>query len=181
MFLFRFFLLFDFLFIEIMIQHFSSQWHRFFMVLTWLMTLASFIVIFIQLGRWSSNTEHASIGLATTILCFIQPFMAAFRPHPGAPKRPLFNWVHWFVGNAAHICASKSTFILITKIQKYNHDFYLKNWMTREVLTKINFLMRTFLKKKNPNIIKSTIMQNSRIEKKSCFNKYEFNVHYKDV
>lgn len=79
-------------------------WHRFFMILTWLMTLAGFIVIFVQLGRWSDETIHASLGLATTILCFIQPFMAALRPHPGAPRRSLFNWAHWFVGNAAHIC-----------------------------------------------------------------------------
>ena len=29
--------------------------------------------------------------------------MAAFRPHPGAKNRFLFNWAHWFVGTVAHI------------------------------------------------------------------------------
>ncbi|XP_012272303.1 putative ferric-chelate reductase 1 homolog [Orussus abietinus] len=88
-------------------------WHRFFMLLTWLMTLGSFVVIFVEIGEWSSDTIHASLGLATTILCFIQPFMAALRPHPGAPRRPLFNWAHWFVGNAAHICAIIAMFFAV--------------------------------------------------------------------
>ena len=43
------------------------------------------------------------LGCITTGLCFIQPFMALLRCHPGTPKRPIFNWLHWFVGNAAHI------------------------------------------------------------------------------
>lgn len=77
------------------------------MILTWSMTIAGFVVIFVQIGTWSSETIHASVGLLTTILSFIQPFMAALRPHPGTPRRPLFNWAHWFVGNSAHICASK--------------------------------------------------------------------------
>jgi len=77
------------------------------MVLTWSMTIAAFVIIFVELGTWSSQTIHASVGLATTILCFIQPFMAAMRPHPGAPRRALFNWAHWFVGNVAKICACK--------------------------------------------------------------------------
>ncbi|XP_008208684.1 putative ferric-chelate reductase 1 homolog isoform X1 [Nasonia vitripennis] len=88
-------------------------WHRFFMFLTWSMTLAAFVIIFVELESWSSATYHASVGLATTILCFIQPFMAAMRPHPGAPKRALFNWAHWFVGNAAHICGIIAIFFAV--------------------------------------------------------------------
>ncbi|XP_025160068.1 putative ferric-chelate reductase 1 homolog isoform X3 [Harpegnathos saltator] len=88
-------------------------WHRFFMVLTWSMTIAAFVIIFVELGAWSSATIHASVGLATTILCFIQPFMAAMRPHPGAPRRALFNWVHWFVGNVAKICGLIAIFFAV--------------------------------------------------------------------
>ncbi|XP_032675276.1 putative ferric-chelate reductase 1 homolog isoform X2 [Odontomachus brunneus] len=88
-------------------------WHRFFMVLTWSMTIAAFVIIFVELGTWSSATIHASVGLATTILCFIQPFMAAMRPHPGAPRRALFNWVHWFVGNVAKICGLIAIFFAV--------------------------------------------------------------------
>ncbi|KAH0954035.1 hypothetical protein HN011_008237 [Eciton burchellii] len=88
-------------------------WHRFFMVLTWSMTIAAFVIIFVELGTWSSQTIHASVGLATTILCFIQPFMAAMRPHPGAPRRALFNWAHWFVGNVAKMCALIALFFAV--------------------------------------------------------------------
>lgn len=88
-------------------------WHRFFMLLTWSMTIAAFVLIFVELGTWSSETIHASVGVATTILCFIQPFMAAMRPHPGAPRRVLFNWAHWFVGNVAKICALVALFFAV--------------------------------------------------------------------
>ncbi|CAB0030082.1 unnamed protein product [Trichogramma brassicae] len=85
-------------------------WHRFFMFLTWSMTMAAAVLIVIELQDWSSATYHAATGLATVVLCFIQPFMAAMRPHPGAPRRILFNWLHWFVGNAAHILALVAIF-----------------------------------------------------------------------
>lgn len=77
------------------------------MFLTWLMSIGAAVIIFIDVGGLSSEIYHRSFGMATNVLCFIQPFMAAMRPHPGTPKRTLFNWLHWLVGNAAHICASK--------------------------------------------------------------------------
>jgi len=101
---------------------FFPKWHRFFMVLTWSMTIAAFVIIFVELGMWSSETIHASVGLTTTILCFIQPFMAAMRPHPGAPRRVLFNWAHWFVGNVAKICACK---FINTAINKTFFLYYI--------------------------------------------------------
>lgn len=78
------------------------------MVLTWCLTMAGFILIFLELKAWSAaNNPHAILGTVTTILCFIQPIGAIFRPHPGTKNRPLFNWLHWLVGNAAHIVGSK--------------------------------------------------------------------------
>lgn len=78
------------------------------MVLTWALTIAAFVLIFVELKAWSGeNNPHAILGTITTILCFFQPIGAYFRPHPGTPKRPLFNWLHWGAGNAAHIIASK--------------------------------------------------------------------------
>ncbi|XP_044006147.1 putative ferric-chelate reductase 1 homolog isoform X2 [Aphidius gifuensis] len=88
-------------------------WHRFFMILTWAMTIAASVLIFVEIGEWSSATIHASFGAATTILTFIQPFMAALRPHPGTPRRSLFNWTHWLVGNAAHIFAIIALFFAV--------------------------------------------------------------------
>lgn len=78
------------------------------MVTTWTLTMAGFIIIFVELQAWSTESNpHAILGLITTIICFLQPIGAYFRPHPGTPKRAIFNWIHWLGGNVAHILASK--------------------------------------------------------------------------
>lgn len=78
------------------------------MALTWLLTTAGFVVIWVELRSWSTERNpHAILGAATTLICFLQPIGAFFRPHPGTSKRPYFNWIHWLGGNVAHILASK--------------------------------------------------------------------------
>ena len=90
--------------------HSVDQFHRGLMVTTWTLTMIAFIVIFVELKGWTSipvtQNPHAVIGCITTALAFIQPIMAYFRPHPGTPKRFIFNWAHWLVGNSAHILGS---------------------------------------------------------------------------
>lgn len=82
-------------------------WHRVFMVLTWLLTMSAFVIIFVEIGGWSNvDNPHAILGLVTTIVCFLQPIGALFRPGPNDKNRPLFNWGHWFGGNLAHILSS---------------------------------------------------------------------------
>ncbi|XP_025833870.1 putative ferric-chelate reductase 1 homolog [Agrilus planipennis] len=82
------------------------SWHRNLMVITWALTVVAFILIFIELKAWSTESNpHAILGIFVTILCFVQPIGAYFRPHPGTAKRPIFNWLHWGGGNAAHILA----------------------------------------------------------------------------
>merc|ERR1719499_579110 len=76
------------------------------MLLTFALTVAGFLLILAHLGfRWSEipfdENPHALLGCITTGLCFLQPIMALIRPHPEDTLRPLFNWAHWFVGNAA--------------------------------------------------------------------------------
>ncbi|XP_014608300.1 PREDICTED: putative ferric-chelate reductase 1 homolog [Polistes canadensis] len=88
-------------------------WHTLLNSITCILTLIAIVVIFVELGTWSTETFHASLGLATTILCFIQPFIAAMRPEPNAPRRQLFNWTHWFIGNAAQICAIVALFFAV--------------------------------------------------------------------
>ena len=76
-------------------------WHRNFMVLTWALTVAGFILIILELKGLSetiSSNPHAIIGFVTVGLCFIQPFLALVRCSPNHHLRPLFNWVHWFIG-----------------------------------------------------------------------------------
>ncbi|KAK0181743.1 hypothetical protein PV327_003999 [Microctonus hyperodae] len=115
-------------------------WHRFFMVLTWSMTMAAFIIIWIEIGEWSSETIHASLGVLTTILTFIQPIMAALRPHPDTPRRQLFNWSHWLVGNAAHISAVIAIFFAVrlnkAKIPEWV-DWVLTAYVVFHVITHI--------------------------------------------
>lgn len=78
------------------------------MVLTWLLTIAAVVLIFIELGGWSAeDNPHAILGMITAVVCFLQPIGALFRPAPTSSKRPIFNWLHWLGGNVAHICASK--------------------------------------------------------------------------
>lgn len=89
-------------------------WHRLFMCLTWLLTSAGFVLIFVELKAWSTEQNpHAILGVVTTILCFIQPIGAYFRPHPGTSKRPIFNWLHWLGGNSAHIIAIITIFFAV--------------------------------------------------------------------
>lgn len=93
-------------------------WHRFLMVLTWTLTVAGFIIIFVEIGGWSQvDNPHAILGVVTTVLCFLQPIGAFFRPHPGTKRRPLFNWLHWLGGNLAHIIAIIAIFFAV-KLQK---------------------------------------------------------------
>lgn len=78
------------------------------MITTWALTITAFVLIFVELKAWSAaSNPHAILGLITTIICFLQPIGAYFRPHPGTAKRPIFNWIHWLAGNIAHILASK--------------------------------------------------------------------------
>lgn len=92
------------------------------MVLTWALTTAGFVLIFVELKAWSTEPNpHAILGVVTTVLCFIQPIGAYFRPHPGTSKRPIFNWAHWFLGNAAHIVASESIYFLNTAIARLSN------------------------------------------------------------
>ncbi|XP_058458577.1 putative ferric-chelate reductase 1 homolog isoform X2 [Malaya genurostris] len=93
-------------------------WHRFLMVITWLLTMAGFVIIFVEIGGWSqAQNPHAILGTVTTVLCFLQPIGAYFRPHPGTKRRPLFNWLHWLGGNVAHIVGIVAIFFAV-KLQK---------------------------------------------------------------
>ena len=52
------------------------------------------------LERIKTNA-HSLIGLISSILAFIQPFMAFIRPSPESHKRWLFNASHFLVGTTA--------------------------------------------------------------------------------
>lgn len=78
------------------------------MILTWLLTMLGFILIFVKIQAWSDTSNpHPILGVITTIMCFIQPIGAIFRPAPNDKNRRWFNWIHFIIGNATHLLASK--------------------------------------------------------------------------
>ncbi|KAL9919695.1 putative ferric-chelate reductase 1 homolog isoform 1-T3 [Glossina fuscipes fuscipes] len=100
-------------------------WHRICMVSTWSLTMVAFVLIFVEINGWSANQDrHAILGVVTTIICFIQPFGALFRPAPNSKNRPIFNWLHWLGGNLAHLLAIVTIFYAV-KLPKAE----LPEWM----------------------------------------------------
>ncbi|KAK4319539.1 hypothetical protein Pmani_009527 [Petrolisthes manimaculis] len=94
-----------------------DQWfhlHRLFMGLTWGLTMAGLGLIVYYIGGWTSIdpkvNPHAILGIISTGLCFIQPFMALCRCGPDHKRRPVFNWLHWLVGNCAQILGITAIF-----------------------------------------------------------------------
>ena len=49
-------------------------------------------------GNW-----HPILGIILIGLAILQVLGAFFRPLPTHEYRPLFNWLHWGLGNTAHI------------------------------------------------------------------------------
>ena len=84
-------------------------WHRFFMILVWVATIAGVACIALDVRGWPYDKHfimknpHPVLGVAALILTFIQPFIALCRPPPASPARWVFSWTHWLVGNSAHL------------------------------------------------------------------------------
>ncbi|XP_030851985.1 putative ferric-chelate reductase 1 isoform X1 [Strongylocentrotus purpuratus] len=103
--------------------------HRACMVLALLLFVIGFIVIFVHVGGFlelGDGTEsrrrfsHAVLGVIVTALGVINPIMAIFRPHPGTPKRSIFNWAHWAVGTSALILSFVTIGLALVPIAEIN-------------------------------------------------------------
>lgn len=79
------------------------------MAVTWILTLASFVIIFIHVGGWTKIAQtHGILGTIVTVLCFFQPIGAAFRPSPNHERRYQFNIGHYLIGRITFLLASES-------------------------------------------------------------------------
>lgn len=78
--------------------------HQIAMTSTWVLTISSVIIIWIDVGDWKTST-HSVLGIISSALCFIQPISAFFRPAPTDDARPIFNFMHGSVGKLAHFLA----------------------------------------------------------------------------
>ncbi|XP_044288548.1 ferric-chelate reductase 1 isoform X2 [Varanus komodoensis] len=88
------------------------QVHRMLMMTTVLLTSASFILPFVYRGGWSEQAGfHPYFGCTVMALAIFQPIMAGFRPPPQAPRRQIFNWLHWSTGTTARILAVITIFM----------------------------------------------------------------------
>ena len=78
------------------------------MTLTWILTMAGFTIIFIDIGAWSAeDSPHAILGTIATVFCFLQPFGAMLRPAPTHKNRKIFNFFHFIGGYMAQAFAGE--------------------------------------------------------------------------
>ena len=86
------------------------------MALAAISTIASSIIIFVHAGGYtigsrSAEKYHSILGIVVLSLMALQIVFAFFRPEPSGKRRPIFNWIHWTMGNGAHIIASKQIIV----------------------------------------------------------------------
>jgi hypothetical protein len=88
--------------------------HVFCMFSTVFLTACGAVFIFVYKGGWfpkEGKWWHPILGVILFGLAAFQVLIAFLRPHPGTKFRPLFNWVHWLVGNSAHIVGIACIFL----------------------------------------------------------------------
>ncbi|MFH4975290.1 hypothetical protein AB6A40_001999 [Gnathostoma spinigerum] len=94
------------------------QVHRDFALTSVLLQLLALLLIFYQ-ANWVwygcsyecssdsfSKQMHVITGFSAVCCAAVQPLIAVIRPGPNSSLRPIFSWVHWFVGTNAWILAS---------------------------------------------------------------------------
>ncbi|XP_044157222.1 putative ferric-chelate reductase 1 [Bufo gargarizans] len=69
------------------------QVHLILMILTVILTIIAFIMVFADVREWSGGA-HPVLGCIVMILSFFQPIAAFFRPDPKHERRFIFNWGH---------------------------------------------------------------------------------------
>ncbi|XP_067657072.1 ferric-chelate reductase 1-like isoform X2 [Haliotis asinina] len=106
------------------------QIHRMCLGLTFVATIAAFIIIFIEAQGYSHingedyKKSHPILGILVTALVIINPVMAYLRPGPSSEGRPLFNWAHFLVGTGAY-CLAVITIFFGLKLSKSGAPDYM--------------------------------------------------------
>ncbi|KAL1481281.1 hypothetical protein MTO96_015718 [Rhipicephalus appendiculatus] len=102
--------------------------HRVLMMIAVAMMIAALVLIFYRVGQWSvTENPHPILGIVCSVLGFLQPIMALFRCHPHEDNRYIFNWAHWFNGNAGQIVAVATIFFAagLEKAQLKGADWFV--------------------------------------------------------
>jgi len=118
-------------------------WHRTMMFLVWALSIAGLVLIVFDVEGITPtimHNPHAIMGFVTVGLAFIQPFLALLRCSPTHRNRWIFNWAHWFIGNAAQILGILCIFFA-TSLEKAQlpaeTDFLVIGWVAFHFLTHI--------------------------------------------
>ncbi|XP_072276084.1 putative ferric-chelate reductase 1 isoform X2 [Pyxicephalus adspersus] len=103
------------------------QTHFFLMILTVILTIIAFIMIFVEAAGWSGDTgAHPVLGCIVMILSFFQPIGALFRPDPKSKRRFIFNWAHGINALVIKVLAVATIFLGLQLI-----DTTPNQWMAK--------------------------------------------------
>ncbi|XP_071983070.1 putative ferric-chelate reductase 1 [Engystomops pustulosus] len=101
------------------------QVHFFLMILTVILTIIAFIMVFAEAGDWSGG-PHPVLGCIVMILSFFQPIFAFFRPDPKHERRFIFNWGHRINAFVIKILAVAAIFLGLGLV-----DISTNQWMKK--------------------------------------------------
>lgn len=119
-------------------------WHRSLMILVWCLSIVGLVLIIVDVGGLTSTILHNPHGIMGFISCglaFLQPLLALLRCNPMHNQRWIFNWIHWFIGNAAQILAVLCIFFAVdlekALLPRPETDYLLIAWVAFHFLTHI--------------------------------------------
>ncbi|KAL4236262.1 DOMON domain-containing protein frrs1L [Mactra antiquata] len=97
------------------------QSHKIMMLTVCACVLASFILIWVHTkglpklyGTNSMQKAHPTLGIIIMGLTIINPIMAFLRPGNGTANRPVFKYVHGFIGTALYVLAILNIILGVT-------------------------------------------------------------------
>ena len=87
--------------------------HQICMSLAVIFSIAGIIPVLIEkkLEPIKDQKYHPLLGVTVLVIAFLQPIIAFFRPNKDAKTRPLFKFVHTFLGYSAIVIAIASVFL----------------------------------------------------------------------
>ncbi|KAG8436630.1 hypothetical protein GDO86_007654 [Hymenochirus boettgeri] len=101
--------------------------HVFLLILTVVLTIIAFIMVFVEAAGWSYDIgAHPILGCIVMILSFLQPFGALLRPDPNHKRRYIFNWVHGLNALVIKVLAVATIFLGLELV-----DLSSTQWMPK--------------------------------------------------
>uniref|UniRef100_A0A915HWQ3 ascorbate ferrireductase (transmembrane) n=1 Tax=Romanomermis culicivorax TaxID=13658 RepID=A0A915HWQ3_ROMCU len=169
------------------------QIHRTFMILALILQCLAFAAIFVQAGDFKMCTLacetdyyllklHTILGVSCTSGALFQPLLAFFRFSNEDPRRPIFNWLHWFVGvgswTMASVCIFLAPFLPKNGLRYhfgYKADYIMAGYICSFILTSISMEILSSLcsnSKITPIVISNRPKKSSNVDDLASVNKF---------